>query len=473
MSSIASLKGSAPELGLQDRGPEIPIRESVPNPFVSNRSEESEVLEVPEQQENASRISRVMRVLGAIVLIASAVSFAMQSWAGMEALGRYYTFLGFTAILSAAGVFCGLRMKEDKGARTLLALAAAFLPAHFVQLGALVLSVTSGTPAGIPAFFVLKAPTLAAALTALGIATPLLIAIAFFGFSAMTRSEAKRLTLHYVLANVALLIPVRGPSIVGLFALILFIDLVTLDVTQLMRREVMRTLDGIFARVMLFVPVVCLLFRNLVLYDGTALMLSAMLAMTAITLLVLLPRNMKRADAISLSEALSFVAAGFSWQLFAQGTILGSSHTLAHDYGTVIQYLPCALLFTVMSLFTRSDGSTYRRLASWLAIGAVVVQLFTVPGLLSSFLCVLTGVVTIIGAFSTRERGLLYSGAFGLMIGILYHLRYAAELYTISPWLSLAVTGVLIVVASSYVERNFRSIRERILSFRSQIIAWR
>lgn len=240
-----------------------------------------------------------------------------------------------------------------------------------------------------------------------------------------------------------------------------------------MHREVMRTLDGIFARIILLVPVVCLIVRNLVLYDGTALMLSAMLAMVAIALLILLPRNMKRPDAIALSEASSFVAAGFSWQLFAQGTMLGSSHMLAHDFGTVIAYLPVAMLFTVMSLFTRGEGTMYRRLASWIAIGAVVAQLLTVPGLISSFLCVLTGVITIVGAFSTEEKGLLYSGAFGLIVGLLYHLRYAAKLYAISPWLSLAITGVIIVIPSSYVERNYRRIGERFQAFREQLAAWR
>lgn len=422
-----------------------------------------------EQTTPRNGIARLLRILGAVVLVASAVTFAMQGWSGLDSLGRYYAFLVFTVVLSAAGVFCGLTLKEDKGARTFLGLGAAFLPAHFLQLGALLYSVVLGTPQHLHELFVLRAPSLLAAVLAAGIALPLLAGVAFFGLSALARSEARVLTAVYLTLNAFLLLPVREADYVALFSLGAFALLSGFEFRRFSRAAAMSTREGAMVRAMLAAPLFCLVGRSVALYPLSQFFGSIMLAMLSFILLVAVPQWARNKEVMRLCEFASFGSAAMSWVLLVGALGFSDLPQLA----TPMTFLPMALIFSGMSLVVPSGGAGYRRLASWIAIGAVLVQLFTVPGLASSFLCIVTAVLTTVAAFTAEDRGLLVSGVFGLGAGLLYHLRYAVDFYTLSPWLSLALTGVLIVIGSSYLERNSGQINRQISAFRERIAGWR
>lgn len=426
-------------------------------------------------------LPRLLRWIGGIVLVASACSFVLHSWITMDAMRRYLTFLGFTGVLAAAGLFCGLKLREDKGARTFFALAAAFLPAHFLQLGAFLYHRVVGTPPGIPEFFVLQTPSLSVLLITLAVALPLLSAFAFLGFSSLARVEAAGLTGAYLLANAALLIPTRNPDVIGLAALGLFLVLTGFVSRLSIRSAIMHTFDGAVARGMLFVPVFLLVVRNLTLYDLTSLLLSALATAAAIFSFSAARKVLKSDWSGRLAERTGFVLTAVAWYYFVDGLLfnpaLGSIAAYLeanrNDAMLPLFALPFAGLMAGISITIPERGAEYRRFAAWFAILAMVYQLFTVPGLISSLICVLTGAGTLVLAFETEERGLFYSGAFGLGAGLLYHLKYATELYALSPWLTLAIPGVLLILASSYIERNGAVLLERVRRLKQEVDGWK
>jgi uncharacterized membrane protein len=92
---------------------------------------------------NVDMLPKAMRWLGGIILTTAALTFIIQGWNDLNSIGRYYSFVQFSFVLTLCGIFCGVKVKEDKGARTFLGLATAMVPALFCQLGAMVLSLNS------------------------------------------------------------------------------------------------------------------------------------------------------------------------------------------------------------------------------------------------------------------------------------------------------------------------------------------
>ena len=109
--------------------------------------EESMVEDGPEVNDSrtspfdqATLLPKMLRALGAIIITACASIFLFQKWGLGNDIQRYFFLLGFTIVLTAGGFFCGLKLNESKGARTLLSLTIAIAPVNFVVLGGLLYS---------------------------------------------------------------------------------------------------------------------------------------------------------------------------------------------------------------------------------------------------------------------------------------------------------------------------------------------
>ena len=110
-------------------------------------------------------LPRLLRLLGAGIVFACAAIFLFQRWGVGNDIQRYLYLLGFTALLTAGGFFCGLKLKESKGARTLLGLTLMVTPVNFAVLGGLLYSqFAMGTfSPNMPTFATWLAPTPGAA----------------------------------------------------------------------------------------------------------------------------------------------------------------------------------------------------------------------------------------------------------------------------------------------------------------------
>lgn len=433
----------------------------------------------PKPESLQTTFPRLLRGLGATVLVASAIAFACQSWSGMDAMHRYYTFFVFTVILSGAGIFCALRLGEAKGARTFFALATAFLPAHFIQLGAFILHQVMGTPPQIHPFFVLKAASPYEVIVALSIALPSLAAVSYAGFSALARVQARLLTVLYLIVNLLLLLPTRDGDLIGLLALGTFLVISGILVERCAAEPLLRNWEGRLAQLLLYSPIACLIARNMVLYSPTALFHCAVATAGAIVLL----RGAREAQSSLVQlrlQDLGMISGGYAAYSFVLGTAFnprfGSIAQFcldnAHELRFPLSVLPVSFALTVLSLTVKQRGERYRIAASWVAILCVLFQLFTVHGILASLLCILVSVGTIATAFAIEDRGLLYSGGLGFVVGLIYHVQYATTLYAINPWLSLAVPGVAIVLSASYVERRYADIIRRYGALKARIERW-
>ena len=430
--------------------------------------------------ENTHRLPKLLRTLGTITLLASGVVFATQGWSGLSGLARYHTFLGFTLVLAGLGLFCGLKLKEDKGARTLLGIATAFLPAHFTAIGAFLFACLCGTAVGLPVMFTVSAVKTTPLMVTLVVAFPIIVAVAYLGFSSFARSEARLLTRLYLIANSCLLIPSRDGTTIGLVTLAIVIAIGAIDLFRLQSNPILQTRDGMFVRAMLVSPALFIIVRQLLLYPITSIFIAALFAVVAVVFFAVIPSFITHEGDCFLVQLIGILAASASWSYLKLGTFYNPAFPIIGEYfsqhqsGTelLVNWLPIATIMMAMSFMMKKPSPGVRRLAAWIGVGSTMMQLLFVGGVLSAFICVALSLVTIVAAFQAKDRALLSAGVVGFATGLLYHLRYALDLYQLNPWLSLAILGVTTIVGASYLERNYGHIAGRIAGFRTRVSEW-
>jgi hypothetical protein len=81
-------------------------------------------------------LPRMLRSIGAISLLAAISIFLLQGWESGNDVNRYLLLLGHTVGLAIIGFASGHWLGESKGARLLLIIALASVPANFAILGA-------------------------------------------------------------------------------------------------------------------------------------------------------------------------------------------------------------------------------------------------------------------------------------------------------------------------------------------------
>jgi hypothetical protein len=426
------------------------------------------------------KFTRILRRIGAVVLVCSAICFLLQRWVNMDSLLRYYSFLAFTLMLTGFGVFCGVKLREDKGARTFLAIAALFLPAHFAQLGALIRSLfigghealCRGCSVYVRSLAIYQAPSAAAAFGTLALASAILAPIAYSGISSMARVEAKRMTALFLLLNMLLLLPTREPGMIALLAFCGFGLLLYFDTCFFSKPCALRTWDGVATRLLVASPVAVLLARSLGLYPYSGLIQGTVFSALAALLYLAAPSSVENQSLKGKLQGFSAAPATIAWFYFA-AEITARVPSIAHQHLLVPLYaLPLSLIFAAMSFGALGSGREYRRTAAWIAIVTVLWQLFNVAGLASSFLCIVVSIATVASAFMLEEKSLFHLGSFGLVVGLGYHVHYAADFFAFSPWLSLAITGVVTVIAASYLERNHGEVISRYQTLRHELDSW-
>ncbi|MDQ8182081.1 hypothetical protein [Pelagicoccus sp. SDUM812005] len=421
-----------------------------------------------------SRLPQLLRWIGGISLAGSAITFLLGGWMEAEPLIRYYSFFALTSALSLAGVFCGLKLKEDKGARTFLSLGTAFIPVLFCQLGAIVYAQLKGTTSQFSEYFEIfqfspiGIPLLALTVT---IALILLSAYAFFGFSAMARPVAKKLTALYIAANACLLIPLREDVAIASIGFVLLAALAVIDRKDLSKISALRTWDGRAMRSLLFVPFALLLLRSVLLYQTSNLLVGLFSASIATLFFFGLPQasdsiGWKRIFQHLSLPPLAIACISIGLPLIKRISFFGT------DPFVPLLVLPSALLVLFLSHRSAASGRSFRFIAIAAALTATTLTMADSDGFVTALTALLVAIGCTIYSYAIREKIILFMGLCGTALSLAFHVSFAAELYRSNLWLSLAATGVAVILAASYVERNWQTLLAQGKGFRHKLDDW-
>ena len=430
------------------------------------------VEEISDGRQFLTYLPEILHGFGAVVLILAISIFMFQGWESSNDTTRYLLLLGFTVGLAIIGLMTGHYLRENKGARLLLALALASIPVNFAILGGFMYSQFAMDTINVmyPGIVTWQADSSVAALMISSIAIVALIPVVYLGFMVMSRRSATTFTSVYLLCNIALLIPVRDASIVGWISLAMTMLIMFSNNKARISDPGLLAKDGLIARMMQFIPVAVMLGRGLWLYSADSFMFTiiSLLAFLVLrhTTLLMAKENSTR----HLLEKLSLIpAAGVGIGVTEiLNTVLP---VLSHGYIPVFVIVTAGLIVE-LSMRAGADGAFYRRIAAIIVTVGMLSNLWLAGGVLMATVCLAVGLAVAIYGYMNQQSLVLGSGVVTILVGLGYQIIQAIEYFGLGSWSSLAMLGVVAILCGSLIERHGVTIKARFLGLSNQFRKW-
>ena len=414
---------------------------------------------------NFATLSEALRILGAAVLVASMSVFLMQGWSEGNDISRYLLLLAQTGLLAGAGFAMSHGLKETKGARIFFGLALVSIPANFTILGALLYSVLQwdGGLTTYPGYAHWEIGNAANLGMTFGGALLVLVPVTMLCLAIMARRSMKPLTLHFLVLNSLLLLPIRGSMAAGTIAL-LGVVYALLTIGKLAKDDrSLRTGEGKFALATLFIPLGIILFRSMYFYQVDSLMVAmvSMAVFVGLRQVTMLPDRGPRLAL--LLETLSMpVAFTFSLALTDAMGIYINDIIAGPVFATLYALL-------AMDVMRRTESRTYRRIVfATTSIIAMICFSFTVafqPEPLSALLALGAGAIMLLAGVSFRGHIAAFCGVATLAIGTFFGLEEIWEMVIASSWIDLAIFGAGAIMLGSVIDRHGVVIKMRLVKW--------
>ena len=411
-------------------------------------------METQTKSDRIASLTKTMRSCGTIVLTAAAISFLVQRWDTSTHILRYLYFLGFTCLLAFSGYLCGIRLKETKGARTFLGITAGLAVVHFCQLGAFLYSSYGLQLGQVPRFLQWQTTDTLSLLGTIGLGLSIMIPLSFVGFSALFREAAKPISLLYLSECALLLLPTRESRLIGVLGLACLIANILFDKFKLRKLTASKTTEADIVRALLLLPGIVLFSRNLFLYNFYNSYCFSGLAYLSLSILLFnyVPQRYESSKALScFAQRLSILTTAAAC-VYMHLSFYPKGAQSAFELSTLC--LPFAMILVAASFFSEREIRTELRYAgTFIASLAACYSLLVFGGIIASVQAVIISVGLILFGHEVKSARIFRTGMASLAISLLYHLRYAQDLFEFSPWLSLGVTGVIVILGASYLER--------------------
>ena len=442
---------------------------------IANREKQNEerLAAVSRERDKISRIGMALRYVGIAVLAAATGSFMFQRWGDMTHLARYLSFLVFTVGVCGAGLLCGLKIGENKGARTLLGVVVTLIPVHAAQLGAILFSRFGSpprSPVSYPSALYWSVSSLSDALIAVGVGVATLVPMAFMAYSVLARSHARQLLMLGCGVSAALMIPTRDPMLVGV--IMAFASACTLiGEARLSSVLELRTREGVIARSVPFLAVAMLIGRQCFLYNSTSLFLGIVCLIASAVTFEMVPRLNISGLVTTLSEHLSVPLTALG-VFFVGDAILQGFDLSTSVFAPLVIGMPMGIAFTVMAERARESAGVFRVASSVTLFLTGLAELLSGSGVEAGVISLLIGIVALTVGSAAEKKGMFLAGAVLILLSLGRVCLDALGNISVSPWVLLGVIGVGTIVAASYIERNFIRIREEFSAMRKKIATW-
>ncbi|MGH8550866.1 MAG: hypothetical protein ACRERU_20155 [Methylococcales bacterium] len=393
---------------------------------------------------------------GSMTLAISAISFMLQGLEDFDPGYRNWVISGFVVVLCICGLICGYLMKETLGARLFFGLATAILTVQFTQIGTMIHQylgpVSDDLHSALSWWRVDRIPLSMFALIVVAslILTTLVVPA---GFSMLARTEARKLSLGFLIGNALLLVPSRDNFVMAMACITLFAGLRVLTRRSLTEAPVLRTAEGFAALAIMWIPLAIIGSRGFF-YPDNWVMLSAILGIVAMTLFIDVRLFVKSPFIRFLVQILGASSALVAWLIVAQETLY--RYPFLYGVETLWILLPLALLLHLLSYSAEDQASKYRAGAGLLAGFTTLGFLLDHPGYAASFLCISTGIALTCSGINKKEKIPFLSGMVSFVAGILFNLNFALDFYQAFPWASSTVLGLLVLLLASYINSRER-----------------
>ncbi len=428
---------------------------------LSSSEESKEKRSIMKMITQFATLSQILRIVGAFSVIASMSVFLLQDWGNGNDLHRYYLLLSQSVLLATGGFCMAFLLRENKGARVFFGLSLISIAANLTTLGALIFSYVQwgSTLTDYPSIALWTVSSGVSIAFTLGLAAIVLIPITLFGFKVMARQSALPLTGAYLLSSSMLLLPVRDTfysSIIAGTSILLSLVFVT---KLLEKDQKLRTAEGKFARLLLFVAPVIMLVRSLWLYQADDLIYTII----AFTGFMTLRHCSLQLDITSqLRKLLEFLSIPMAFMVAIPASEL-IDKLLPFDF-----ILPAFALIFATHMIDLSKRSTKEYKNGALVMAGLVTSLSFMShlaineSLFNGIICAFAGIAVMTMGYISKSRLITVFGFITTIVASLYDIFQVFEMIDLFSWSSLAITGVSAIVIGSIIERHGVAIKLRI-----------
>lgn len=417
-------------------------------------------------------LSSMFRVLGASALVTSLSIFLFQGWADGDDMYRFAALIGFSGMLALAGLMSSHVIRENIGARLFLGISLLSVVVNFAVAGGLVYSgFQSGVPLDLyPEFARWEVATTVSALLAVVGAIVVLAPVSVMGFRALARHSSTSLVKWFLVANAALLVPIRDGDIIMLIVSALTIFLINRLVKIGRSDTSLATKEGRFAQAVVLAPVFVMLGRLIFVYSPTAFIVTSMAALLfAVFRQIGLSCERSTTTRKLLDHASVFAAFGTG-----MGATAVAAEIWPHAQALSLPLFSLVFAGMLVELSVRSvnDGALLRRIASVAVVAGISTNLCLFPSVLSAMVSMCVGLLVVLYGYSVQQKLIFAGGLTTLMLGFGYQLWLAARFFEFGSWGSLAILGTVAILLASVLERYGLRLREQIANWRTQVSTW-
>ena len=414
---------------------------------------------------NVATLSEALRILGAGVILVSMSVFLLQGWDEGNDIRRYLLLLTQTGLLGAAGFAMSHLVRETKGARLFFGLALVSIPANFTILGALLYSVFQwdGGLTTYPGYAEWRIDDIANIGITMCAAMLVFVPVTLFCFAVMARHSAKLLSMHFLLLNALLLLPIRSSLAAGAIALA-GVMYALFAISKLTRdNPALKTGEGKFALATLFIPLGIILFRSMYFYEVDSLMI----AMVGTVFFLAARQASQFPDRSALLAATLELV---SWPL-ALIVSLALTDAIAAGAASGLQASAFSLTYTLFALdiARRTDSRILAKaIAGSVSIFVALSFTFAVmldPSAASALCSLLGGLLLLLWGAAGKRPVTVIAGLITLGAGASFGLDEIVQMVITSSWIELAVFGASAIMLGSILDRHGVAIKLRLANW--------
>jgi hypothetical protein len=396
------------------------------------------------------KLTQVLRWSGSIILAAAAIAFMYQGIYSFSPMTRHWIMLAVCLLLGLFGMVTGNLLKEEKGARLFLGLAAASFPVLASQLGAMFFSMFGSPPAGMPQPLVFSLTNSSMLLLITGLTLAIIVPLSHLAFRILARPQAGMLTIMYSLANLSMLIPLRVDFWICTIITIVAAALFWFDSKRLSKDFRLDSFEGRASRLMLSGPLAVMIGRSFF-YPMESAYYGFMLLVSGACLTFYWGRVARKnwARRVSRIAGVTAIAAGW-WICYAQ--ILGS-----FDIGTAaaiyLGLLPPAAALAGHSFISTGKTARYQMMSAAFTALAGVIFVHCIQATISaSVVAIVTAAAILVLGTLVAEKSVLAVGGLAAVIGLANLGILAFRTHIGHAWLILTVIGISIMLGASLIE---------------------
>jgi len=287
-----------------------------------------------------------------------------------------------------------------------------------------------------------------------------LVPVTMFCFAIMARHSAKTLSLHFLLVNALLLLPIRGSLAAGTVGLLGVLYALTIVNKLTQSNTALQTGEGKFALATLFIPLGIIMFRSMYFYHVDSLMV----AMVSLALFLaarqasLFPDRSARLA--TLLEVLSLPLA-----LIAALAVTGAFE-LGMNSGLLAPLFAGTYAVLALDIIRRTASRILSKVTG-VSVSLFVALSFTFsvansPSAMTALLSLLAGVTLLLWGLAGRKPFATIAGIVTVIAAFKFGAIDILQLIANSSWIDLAIFGATAIALGSVIDRHGVAIKLRI-----------